>query len=341
MIYLYQGEKIMDKNRIFKAKALHYWLNFTERLAEVILHRRPSSYGVTIKKEIPYGKGKYNNLDLIVPDDSTGKLPLMIYVHGGGWISGVKSMRRTYCYEYAKKGVVVANIDYNRSPIKQFPYPVQDVLDAIDFLFDNAENFNIDTSKIIFGGESAGVYFGMILNFIASHNEALNVMGLKFRHAAEFKIAANVFNCGAFDMRSLATSEFPNMDIMVESLTDISVKDIREGLAEDRINVIYPEKFLDGDFAPTFIICAEHDALMTDSFALKTKLDKLGVENELLKCTGALYGRHAFAVSTVTPTGRKILEKTQAFVFKSVEESKNVSESASTDEKENDSANAA
>lgn len=239
----------------------------------------------------------------------------MIYVHGGGWISGVKSMRRTYCYEYAKKGVVVANIDYIWAPLKQFPYPVQDVLDAIDFLFDNAERLNIDTSKIIFGGESAGVYFGMILNFIAAHNEALDVMGLKFRHAKEFKITVNMFNCGAFDMRLLASSKFPGMDIMVESLTDISTKDIREGLCEDRINVIYPEKFLDENFAPTFIICAEKDALMTDSFALKAKLDKFHVKNELLKCTGALYGRHAFAVSTVTPMGQKILEKTQKFVF--------------------------
>ncbi|MDY3095833.1 MAG: hypothetical protein SOW53_05530, partial [Eubacteriales bacterium] len=57
------------------------------------------------------------------------------------------------------------------------------------------------------------------------------------------------------------------------------------------------------------------DALMTDSFALKAKLDKFHVKNELLKCTGALYGRHAFAVSTVTPMGQKILAKTQKFVF--------------------------
>ena len=111
----------MDKNRVFKAKALHYWLNFTERLAEIILHRSPDSYDVTLEKCVPYGQGKYNNLDIIRPKNSAGKLPLMIYVHGGGWISGVKSMRRTYCYEYAKKGVVVANIDYIWAPLKQFP----------------------------------------------------------------------------------------------------------------------------------------------------------------------------------------------------------------------------
>lgn len=95
----------MDKNRVFKAKALHYWLNFTERLAEIILHRNPDSYDVTLEKCVPYGQGKYNNLDIIRPKNSAGKLPLMIYVHGGGWISGVKSMRRTYCYEYAKRAL--------------------------------------------------------------------------------------------------------------------------------------------------------------------------------------------------------------------------------------------
>ena len=39
----------MDKNRVFKAKALHYWLNFTERLAEIILHRSPDSYDVMLE----------------------------------------------------------------------------------------------------------------------------------------------------------------------------------------------------------------------------------------------------------------------------------------------------
>lgn len=73
----------MDKNRVFKAKALHYWLNFTERLAEIILHRSPDSYDVTLEKCVPYGQGKYNNLDIIRPKTGTGKkLPLMIYVHG-------------------------------------------------------------------------------------------------------------------------------------------------------------------------------------------------------------------------------------------------------------------
>lgn len=73
----------MDKNRVFKAKALHYWLNFTERLAEIILHRSPDSYDVTLEKCVPYGQGKYNNLDIIRPKTGAGKLPLMIYVHGG------------------------------------------------------------------------------------------------------------------------------------------------------------------------------------------------------------------------------------------------------------------
>ena len=60
----------MDKNRVFKAKSLHYWLNFTERLAEIILHRSPDSYDVTLEKCVPYGQGKYNNLDIIRPKNS-------------------------------------------------------------------------------------------------------------------------------------------------------------------------------------------------------------------------------------------------------------------------------
>ncbi|UKI13919.1 MAG: alpha/beta hydrolase fold domain-containing protein [Clostridiales bacterium] len=167
-------------------------------------------------------------------------------------------MRRTYCYEYAKKGVVVANIDYIWAPLKQFPYPVQDVLDAIDFLFDNAERLNIDTSKIIFGGESAGVYFGMILNFIAAHFETLDVMGLKFRHAKEFKNHRKYVQLRRVRYAFACIVQVPEHGYYGgKPYRYFHKRHKRRALRRPNQCDLSRKKFLDENFAPTFIICAE------------------------------------------------------------------------------------
>lgn len=304
----------MKKTTLVHSYVAKHWYNFTERVALAILFRRPN--GVDLKKDIPYGAKKHETFDFMRPKNDGKKLPLLIYVHGGGWISGVKNMRRTYLYEYARKGVAVANVDYDYTPKITWREQLQQVLSAVDFLYDNAHRFNFDKSRVAVAGESAGVYFGMMLCVLSEHSELLDELGVVFRHHAEFKSKVNVFNCGACDLKALSTSKFPDMKLMVECFAGVPAKEIAVGKHDEFVKKLSPVHLLDNGFPPTFILYGERDKLQSESFALKEKLDAAGVENVLYKCSGLLYGNHAFAVSTVTKTGKNILSDTQKFFFK-------------------------
>lgn len=66
-------------------------------------------------EELAYGEGTRQKLDLIYREKDAVK-PLLIYIHGGGYVAGTKEARRNYCGIFADHGFVVANLEYTLAP---------------------------------------------------------------------------------------------------------------------------------------------------------------------------------------------------------------------------------
>lgn len=95
--------------------------------------------------------------DLFHPKNNGGKkIPALIMVHGGGWRSGIKSMEWYTAMELASAGYFCMAIEYRLSPEAVYPAAVYDILDAAEWVFNNADKYSIDKSKIVLMGESAG-----------------------------------------------------------------------------------------------------------------------------------------------------------------------------------------
>lgn len=110
-----------------------------------------------IYKTIPETKyGKRNlRLDLYSPTKD-GVYPAVIFIFGGGWRSGDKSMQRPLAMNVATKGYVTATVEYRLSPEATYPAAVHDIRDAIKYLRTHAKELNIDTDRIAISGCSAG-----------------------------------------------------------------------------------------------------------------------------------------------------------------------------------------
>jgi predicted esterase len=120
---------------------------------------------------ITYSDKDTLKLDLFFPQVSNGKkLPLVIYVHGGGFASGDRSSGHSICQYLAANGYIAASISYTlymkatgfgcdvilSEKIKAMQYGVSDLWEATSFFIENREKYNIDTSKIFIAGSSAG-----------------------------------------------------------------------------------------------------------------------------------------------------------------------------------------
>lgn len=99
------------------------------------------------------------------PDEGRGALPTIVLVHGGGFISGSRNDMASTAKSYARRGFVVANIDYRLDPdattsvdryLQAATAAIDDGMEAARWLKANASIFRIDTSRIAFVGSSAG-----------------------------------------------------------------------------------------------------------------------------------------------------------------------------------------
>lgn len=101
-------------------------------------------------------------LDVYAPANRAEKHPLVIYVHGGGWVGGTSRNAGTFedwpgtLAAIASRGYVVASINYRLAGEAKFPVPEQDVKAAIKWLRVNAERFGVDPARAVVWGGSAG-----------------------------------------------------------------------------------------------------------------------------------------------------------------------------------------
>jgi len=101
--------------------------------------------------------GKRNlKLDLFFPDSSEKPIPIVIFIHGGGWRSGDKSFQHPLANEVASHGYLCATIEYRLSPEAIYPAAVLDIKSAIKWLKKNAERYNADSSQVTLLGCSSG-----------------------------------------------------------------------------------------------------------------------------------------------------------------------------------------
>ncbi|MBN1646584.1 MAG: alpha/beta hydrolase [Spirochaetales bacterium] len=99
-------------------------------------------------------------LDLFIPD--TGKKrPLIIWIHGGGFLTGSK--KDHVPLEYVEHGFAVASINYRLSRQAVFPAQIEDVKAAVRWLRTNAKKYHLDPGRFGAWGESAGGHLAAML----------------------------------------------------------------------------------------------------------------------------------------------------------------------------------
>ena len=128
--------------------------------------------GVSVHRDLAYVTNGHQRqkLDLYLPDKSDSPLPLIIWVHGGGWAAGSKNNCPPLHDGYTQRGFAVASIGYRLSSDAIFPAQIQDCKAAIRWLRAQAKQYNLDPEKFAAWGSSAGGHLVALLG--TSVNEA-------------------------------------------------------------------------------------------------------------------------------------------------------------------------
>jgi len=120
---------------------------------------------ISVEANIAYGQYKETVLDIMQPkEDSGGKRPGVIAIHGGGWVGGSKDQYGPrVCGRYVEKGFVCANVEYRLAKAATAPAAATDVLNAAHWFEANAKKYNVDTKRIVVTGGSAGGHLSLMV----------------------------------------------------------------------------------------------------------------------------------------------------------------------------------
>lgn len=158
--------------------------------------------GTVIHSNMAYAADtlKMHTLDLYLPPHRDKSLPVLIWIHGGGWTAGNQYNDMDYMTGTLKaifeQDYAVASINYRYSTTAIFPAQIQDCNQAVDFLYKYSGKYTLDKDKFAVIGFSAGGYLALLM--ATSNNNAIKAFYYN-KATPRFKIRAAIDFFGPSD----------------------------------------------------------------------------------------------------------------------------------------------
>lgn len=112
-------------------------------------------------------------------------LPVMLYIHGGGWTLFSIDTHDRLMREYAARaGIAVIGIDYSLAPESKFPGALEEIAAALDWIVDHAERLGVDPQRMLVGGDSAGANLSVAVSLLRRERGQAPLTGMILNYGA-------------------------------------------------------------------------------------------------------------------------------------------------------------
>ena len=115
-----------------------------------------------VQRDLAYGDQDRQKLDVYAPKDAK-KLPVIFWIHGGGWQAGDKSQVQEKPRAFVERGFVFVSTSYRLLPKVEMPEIFQDVAKAAGWTYKHIAEHGGDPERIFIGGHSAGAQLAALL----------------------------------------------------------------------------------------------------------------------------------------------------------------------------------
>jgi len=257
------------------------------------------------------GAGPGVSADVILPPSphAEGPWPVLVYLHGGGWICGSPTTHAKLARRFAERGYLVFNIDYRLAPEHPFPAPLDDCVAAIRWAGQVAAEYGGDAARLAVGGDSAG-----------GNLSAAAAVALADDPSVEIRAALLIY--GVFDFAKLGDDEAiskladqPELaaagDQMIELMAGSYLGADRAAalLADPRVSPIHAAS----ELPPSHVVCGTGDPLIAQARDLEAALREAGVEHEYVEIENM---PHGFAQMEFFPQAQQAIDAMTSFLKK-------------------------
>lgn len=159
--------------------------------------------GIVRYDNVSYGPhGEWNLLDVYRPKEAgDARLPVIVSVHGGGWVYGDKDRYQFYCMDLARRGFAVVNFSYRLAPENRFPAAVEDVNSLFRWLVEHGDEYRMDLDRLFTVGDSAGGQLSC--QYIAMLTDPSYAALYSFPvPAGKIRVRGAAFNCAQYQFEA-------------------------------------------------------------------------------------------------------------------------------------------
>ena len=259
--------------------------------------QQSSSGDVKIIRDIEYAQhqGTSLKLDLYLPEQTKGRVPVIVFIHGGGWKNGSKESGKRGAW-MVPHGFAIASISYRLTDVGQWPDQINDCYAAVRWVRKNAKQYGLDGKRIGCWGTSAGAHLAALVGTrpypgkerISSRVQATadwfgpsELLSMPPNNVGNGRTEEDVANSNGAKLLGATVKDVPDLAKDASALDNVSEDDspflIMHGTADPGVPIIQSEKL--------------HQALL-----------KAGVESTFVALEGAKHGGPEFS----SPVSKKV-----------------------------------
>lgn len=272
-------------------------------------------------------------LDIYKPATSqTNLFPVVVYIHGGSWVKGDKSMVKDGFHfalfkSLINNGYAIVSIDYRliNQATTHFPAPIEDCKDAVRWLRKNGQDLQLDTAHIGLWGTSAGAHLSML----TAYTKVEDFHGAEELRGYSSKVNYVIDNFGPVDINKIFKplicdfvlwtlklcfrNTYDKRQSRLEAFTGLDLKHQKRAMCE-MCRLYSPSKYINQKSVPTLIFHGNLDYTvpLVQSKILNRRLQKCGIPHELI-----IYRGQGHGLKTLNETNKNdMINRTLAFIKK-------------------------
>jgi len=261
---------------------------------------RPERHNVEVIRDVPYAGSAHiaHRLDIYRPNQQAqSSLPVVLYIHGGGFRSLSKDTHWVMGLAFARAGYLVCNISYRLAPQHPFPAALDDASRALQWIARHVAEFGGDPTRLAFAGESAGANLACALAISTCYERPEPYAQRAWETGLVPRVA--VLGCGILQVsdadRFARRRKMPWwVRHMIHNVCSGYVQG-DDGPSElaDPLLVLEQGQMPDRPFPDVFAFAGTRDPILDDTRRLGRALTRLGVPHQTHFYPGELHAFHA------------------------------------------------
>lgn len=282
---------------------------------------KPDNYShienkIKVEKDIIYSENYSNSsLDIYSPKKSNETMPVVLFIHGGGFFKGEKEMAKYFGPTISDNRYAFISINYDLVPNVTAFDQVKQINEAITFIKENADKYSLDINNINLSGSSAGGF--LALQLLSAYHDKDYADALKIVPVETITFNSLLLYSAVYDL-----SEFQTFD--GNSFTNYLLSKMGWGLTGEKNwktdkklgELLNLNNYVSGDFPPIFITDGNTNTFTEQAEKYATELEQKQVPVQTLFFDSKEKVGHGYQLKMDTPASKQAVKESLEFLNK-------------------------